>query len=176
MSQGELIIIALRLAVPLLILRWNLAGGIIAMLLDGADVIIIDALGRGGFGDHYHTLDKVLDGYYLTLELLVALRWQSPWARTPAIALFIYRAIGVVLFEVTHRRIFLFFFPNMFENWWLYVVVVRQFWPRLYPCSLKTTAIPLALLLIPKMGQEYLLHFTEAKPWQFIKRQLGWES
>lgn len=172
MSQGELIIIALRLVVPLLILRWNLAGGVIAMLLDGADVILIEVIGRGGFGNHYAELDKILDSYYYSLELFVALRWRSPWARTPTIALFIYRAIGVVLFETTQRRIFLFFFPNLFENWWLYVVVVRQFWPRLYPCSIKTTAIPLALLLIPKMGQEYLLHYTEAKPWNWFKENV----
>lgn len=175
MNTGELIIIALRLLVPLTIFRWPLWGGIAAMLLDGADVILIELIPGGSFGDHYHTLDKVLDSYYLSIELIVALRWQSPWAKWPAVALFAYRAVGVVLFELTERRIFLFIFPNLFENWWLYVVAVERFWPRVYPTSVKTVAIPMALLLIPKMGQEYLLHFAEAKPWNFIKQQLGWE-
>jgi hypothetical protein len=170
LSTGELIIIALRLAVPLLILRYPIAGGIAAMLLDGADVILIEIIGLGGFGDHYHTLDKVLDSYYLFLELVVALRWKSPYARLPAIALFAYRAVGVVLFELTERRIMLFIFPNMFENWWLYCVIVERFWPRVYPHSLKTVVIPMLLLLIPKMGQEYLLHFAEAQPWNWFKR------
>ena len=173
MSTGEMIITALRLVVPLVILRAPLAGGIIAMLLDGADVILIELIGLGGFGDHYHTLDKVLDSYYLAIELFVALRWKSPWARLPAIALFAYRVIGVILFELTERRIMLFLFPNLFENWWLYCVVVERFWPRLYPHSGKTVVIPLVLLLVPKMGQEYLLHFAEARPWEFLKKRLG---
>jgi hypothetical protein len=173
MNTGELIIIALRLLVPLTIFRWPLWGGIAAMLLDGADVILIEQIPGGSFGDHYHTLDKVLDSYYLTIELIVALRWQSPWAKWPAVALFVYRAVGVVLFELTERRIFLFVFPNLFENWWLYVVAVERFWSRVYPNSVKTVAIPMVLLLIPKMAQEYLLHFAEAKPWNWTKERLG---
>jgi hypothetical protein len=172
MNGGELIIIALRLLVPLTIFRWPLWGGIAAMLLDGADVILIEQIPGGSFGSHYHFLDKVLDSYYLSIELLVALRWKSPWAKWPAVVLFVYRAIGVVLFELTQRRIMLFIFPNLFENWWLYVVAVERFWPRLYPRSAKTVAIPLLVLLIPKMAQEYLLHFAEAQPWNWFKENV----
>jgi len=175
LNTGELIIIALRLLVPLAIFRWPLWGGVAAMLLDGADVILIETIPGGSFGEHYHFLDKVLDTYYLTIELIVALRWESPWAKWPAVVLFGYRAVGVALFELTQRRIMLFLFPNLFENWWLYVVAVERFWPRLYPRSAKGVAIPLGLLLIPKMAQEYLLHFAEAQPWNFLKQQLGWD-
>jgi hypothetical protein len=28
------------------------------------------------------------------------------------------------------------------------------------------------LLLIPKMGQEYVLHYAEVKPWDWIKREI----
>jgi hypothetical protein len=175
MNTGELIIILLRLVVPLSIFRWPLAGGIAAMLLDGLDVVLIELIPGGSFGDHYHTLDKVLDTYYLTIELLVALRWKNPYARWPAVALFAYRLVGVVLFELTHRRLMLFVFPNLFENWWLYVVIVQRFFPRLTPRSPKTVAVPLLILLIPKMAQEYLLHFAEAKPWQWFKGQVGWQ-
>jgi hypothetical protein len=174
MNQGELIIILLRLIVPLLILRRPLLGGIAAMLLDGLDVVLIELIPGGSFGNHYHTLDKILDSYYLTLELIVALRWKNPYAMRPAVFLFAYRAIGVILFELTERRIMLFLFPNLFENWWLYVLVVERFWPRLYPHSAKTVAVPLILLLIPKMAQEYILHFAEAQPWNFVKQKLGW--
>ena len=172
MSEGELIVIALRLIVPLLILRYPLFGGVAAMVLDGLDVVLIELIGLGGFGGHYPELDKALDTYYLTLELFVALRWQSGYARWPALALSIYRGIGVILFEVTHARIMLFIFPNLFENWWLYVVAVAQFWPRLYPRSAKTVAIPLLILLIPKMAQEYILHYAELEPWDLIKRHV----
>jgi len=169
MSTGELIIVALRLGVPLIILRRALLGGVVAMVLDALDVVIIEAIGLGGFGDHYAELDKLLDSYYLALELIVALRWTSAWARVPAALLFAYRGIGVVVFEVTDLRVMLFVFPNLFENWWLYCVAVARFWPRLYPRSWRGMVVPLALLLIPKMGQEYLLHYREAQPWDWLK-------
>lgn len=174
MNAGEVIIIVLRLVVPLLILRAPLAGGIAAMLLDGLDVVLIELIPGGSFGSHYHTLDKLLDTYYLFLELIVALRWQNPWTRIPAIILFGYRIIGVVLFELTERRIMLFLFPNMFENWWLYVVAVERLRPKWTPRSWRSTLIPLVILLIPKMAQEYVLHFAELKPWNWIKEQMGW--
>ncbi len=172
MSEGELIVIGLRLVVPLLILRSPLAGGIAAMVLDALDVVLIEAIGLGGFGGHYPELDKALDSYYLSLEVIVALRWDSPYARLPAVALFAYRGVGVVLFEVTHARVMLFIFPNLFENWWLYCAVVARFWPGLYPRTTRTVAVPLVLLLIPKMAQEYLLHYAEAQPWDWIKTHI----
>lgn len=172
MTTGALIIIALRLLMPLTILRWPLFGGIASMLLDALDVVLIELIGLGGFGDHYHALDKVLDSYYLTLELIVALRWDNLWMKVPALILFPYRMIGVVLFELTDRRIVLFLFPNMFENWWLYCVVVMRFFPSLIPRSWKTTLVPMLILLIPKMAQEYMLHFAELQPWDWIKRNV----
>jgi hypothetical protein len=53
--------------------------------------------------------------------------------------------------------------------------VVARFWPRLSPHSVTSVVVPLVLLLIPKMVQEYVLHFAEARPWQFIKQQFGWD-
>lgn len=170
MSAGALIVIGLRLLIPLTILRWPLFGGIASMVIDGLDVVLISLMNLGGFDGHYHTLDKVLDSYYLSIEFYVALGWQNAWARWPVLVLFPFRMIGVVLFEVTHQRIMLFIFPNLFENWWLYVGAVARFWPRLTPSSWRSTMAPLVLLLIPKMGQEYLLHFAEAQPWDWFKR------
>ena len=172
MSEGELIVIGLRLAIPLLILRWPLFGGVTAMVLDALDVVIIDSLALGGFGAHYSELDKLLDSYYLTLELIVAFRWTSAYARVPAIGLYVYRIVGVVAFEITDTRALLLVFPNLFENWWLYCVFVAAFFPRLYPKSWRGVAIPMVVLLIPKLGQEYLLHYQEAEPWDWIKHHV----
>lgn len=172
LSGGETVVIGVRLFVPLLILRWPVLGGFAAMAVDGLDVVITDALDIGGFGDHYAALDKLLDTYYLTLELLVALTWESAWARLPAVALFAYRLAGVALFEITDERIFLFIFPNMFENWWLYVVVVAKWWPSLFPRDWKSLLIPMVVLLVPKMAQEYLLHFAEAKPYNWFQENV----
>ena len=171
-SGGELIVIAVRLVLPLIILRYWLVGGIIAMLIDAGDVILIDLLGLGGFGNHYAETDKLLDSYYYVLELVVALRWANPWMRIPTALLFVHRLIGAVIFEFTGAHVVLFIFPNLFENWWLYCVVVMKWFPSIIPGSWKSTLIPLALLLIPKMAQEYLLHYAEAHPWDWTKHHI----
>ncbi len=77
-----------------------------------------------------------------------------------------------IVFELTHARVLLFIFPNLFENSWVYCVVVARFWPRLYPRSVRAVAVPLVLLLIPKMAQEYLPHYAEAQPWDWTKRHI----
>lgn len=171
MNEGQLFVIALRIVIPLMILRWPLAGGLVAMVLDAVDVVIIELVG-GSFGGHYSQLDKALDYYYLTLELWVALQWVSAWARWPAVALYVWRGIGVIAFELSDVRPLLLVFPNMFENWWLYCVAVARFWPEAYPRSWKTLSVPFVLLLIPKMGQEYMLHYAQWQPWDWTKHHI----
>ena len=173
LTTGQVVVIALRLLVPLLVPRFPFWGGVAAMLLDGTDVIIVEFFGSGGMGDHYHQLDKILDLYYLGIELWASLRWTEVLPRQVSIGLFVYRVIGVALFELFGERWLLFVFPNLFENWWLYVLIVRRFIPRLEPRSTRSVVIPLLLLLVPKMVQEYILHFAEAQPWNFIKEQMG---
>jgi hypothetical protein len=99
MTAGQVFVIAMRLVIPLLILKRPLVGGVAAMLLDALDVVIVEFFGEGGMGPHYHNIDKVLDLYYLALELWVALSWVERIPRLTAIGLFVYRVIGVVIFE-----------------------------------------------------------------------------
>ncbi|MFN0095757.1 MAG: hypothetical protein ACKVVT_13395 [Dehalococcoidia bacterium] len=172
LSTGALIVIGVRLVVPLLIFRFWLVGGIIAMLTDLVDVILIDLISLGGFGGEYAQIDKVLDSYYYVLELVVALKWENPWTRLPAVALFVYRIIGAGLYEATETRIFLFFFPNLFENWWLFCVVAMKWWPHLVPKTAKGMVTAMVLLLLPKIPQEYLLHVAEAHPWGWTKEHI----
>ncbi|MEX0749531.1 MAG: hypothetical protein WD359_01880 [Dehalococcoidia bacterium] len=172
MTAGAAIVVAFRLVVPLLIFRHPLAGGIAALIADAIDVVLISVMQLGDFGGHYHTTDKLLDSYYLAIEWTVAFGWDSPWARWPALVLFPYRIIGVALFETTGERVMLFIFPNMFGNWWLYCLLVARFFPSIYPRSLRTTAVPMLLLLIPKMAQEYVLHYREAQPWDWMQRNI----
>lgn len=169
-----LIVVVLRLLVPLAIFRWPLAGGLIAMLLDGADVILADALwlvfgGPQGMGSHYHSLDKWLDIYYLSFEAAVSWRWTEALAQRTSIALFAYRLIGVGLFELTGIRKFLFIFPNLFENFFLYCVAARRFFPHFFPKNPSGLVIVLVLLYIPKFFQEWLLHVSQAHPWNWFK-------
>ncbi|MEZ4553992.1 MAG: hypothetical protein R3B59_08795 [Dehalococcoidia bacterium] len=169
-TEGQLFVIALRVLVPLLILRWSVTGGVVAMLVDALDVVIVEFFGPGGMGGHYSQLDKGLDSYYLALEAVVAWTWANQWARWTALGLFAYRLVGAALFEATQVRALLFIFPNLFENWWLYCVIVARVRPRLLPASWRSTLVPLLILLVPKMGQEWLLHVAEAQPWSWFKR------
>src|SRR5262245_12902986 len=171
MNQDDFIVIAVRLVVPLLILRYPLVGGWTALVLDALDVALMDALGGDGWAN-YRLTDSPLDYYYLSLMAIVAVRWQNPYATWPALALFAWRTVGVLLFWLTGQRVLFFVFPNLFENWWLYCVTVERFWPRLYPHSVRSAAVPLALLLVPKLVQEYLLHVAEAQPWEWITRNV----
>ena len=173
MTTGQIIVILLRLIVPLLILRKPLAGGIVAMVLDAFDVVIVELFGPGGMGEHYQSIDKLLDLYYLSLEAWVAWNWTDRIPRVIAIGLFAWRVVGVVLFELTDSRWILFAFPNLFEHWYLFVLIVWRWFPSVTLSSWREAIIWLVVLYIPKLGQEYLLHIAEAQPWAWIKRQVG---
>ena len=172
--MAALIVIGLRLLVPLSILRWPLAGALASMLLDAVDVILVDAIASvlgqpGEFGPLYAQIDKWLDLWYLSLELVVTRRWREPLVRRAAAGLFAWRLIGVILFEITASHPLLFTFPNLFENFYLYVLIVRRVAPRLEPRTRLQLAAVLAVLLIPKLVQEYVLHVEELHPWQWLR-------
>lgn len=171
--MGQVIVILVRLAAGPTILRWPLAGGLLCMALDALDVVLIELIGRGGFSN-YSALDKGLDTYYLAFEVFVSLRW-APLARWTSIALFAYRAVGVLLFEVTQVRALLLVFPNLFENFYLAYLLLLRFAPR-WSLTAPRLAGLLFVLLVPKLAQEYLLHYAEAQPWDWIKRHVLGES
>jgi hypothetical protein len=90
-----------------------------------------------------------------------------------SLGLFAWRVIGVIAFELSGWRGVLFIFPNLFENWYLFVLIVWRFFPRVTLVTWKQCLGWLAIVYIPKVGQEYLLHVAEAQPWDWIKSRLG---
>lgn len=174
MTTGQIVVITLRLLVPLLILKRPLAGTVASMLLDGLDVVIVEWFGPGGMGDHYHSLDKVLDLYYLSLAAYTTRFWDERIPKVIAISLFIYRLVGVGLFELTGWRPLLFIFPNLFENWFIFVLVIWRFFPQVRLDTWKRCLGWLFVLYLPKLAQEYLLHVAQAQPWSWTKEKLGW--
>jgi hypothetical protein len=175
--MAAFIVIALRLALPLTILRWPLAGGVLALVLDAVDVILVDAiagvLGQPGeFGPFYAQIDKWLDTYYLSLELIVVRGWPESLPRGAAIILFVWRLAGVIAFEVTAHRPLLLIFPNLFENFYLYVLIVRRWAPALMPRTRVQLLAVLVALLVPKVFQEWVLHWEQLHPWQWLRQQV----
>lgn len=69
MTEGQIVVIVLRLLIPLLIPRFPLAGGLLSMAMDGLDVVLVEYISDGGMGAHYHSLDKLLDLNYIGLEV-----------------------------------------------------------------------------------------------------------
>lgn len=174
MTTGQLVVIALRLVVPLFIFKRPLAGTVAAMILDALDVVIVEWFGPGGMGEHYHSIDKVLDLYYLGIAAWTTRTWEVRVPQIIAIGLFFYRVIGVGLFELTGWRPLLFIFPNLFENWFIFVLVIWRFFPRVQLDTWRRCVVWLVILYIPKLAQEYLLHVAEAQPWGWIKEKMGW--
>lgn len=172
-TTGQLIVIGLRLVVPLIIPKRPLLGGILSMLLDALDVVIVEWFGPGGMGPHYHNLDKILDLYYLSFAAWVASRWDERLPRITALGLFAWRLVGVVLFEVTGWRPILFIFANLFEHWYLFYLIRTRWFPGVRLDTWPRVAGWLVVLYIPKALQEYLLHIAEAQPWDWIKHRFG---
>lgn len=170
--MGPEIVFILRLIIPLLIFRYPLLGGILAMLLDGLDVVFIEIIGKGFnlqidsfYDQNYHLVDKYLDMYYLTFEFIVSLRWSENLARKTSIFLFVLRLVGFFAFEVTKVRWLLFIAPNLFENFYLFYLSARKIYPGWEVKNKKRLIIILLILYIPKFFQEYILHIKQYSPW-----------
>ena len=125
MTWEMFIIAAVRVLGALPVLRWPLAGAIIAMLVDLSDLFMMNLIHLGGV-QHYQAFDKDLDQVYMLTFLAVALRWQ-PLVRNISIALYVYRLAGFIVFEVTDSRDLLLLFPNVFEFWFVFVAGLKFF-------------------------------------------------
>jgi hypothetical protein len=153
---GFVLVLTIRLTAPLTIVRWPLWGGLASIVADTIDILIFQLAGFPSFIG-YHELDKLLDMYYLTIEVIVVQGWPS-LPRVIASALFGYRLAGVSLFEVTDNRLMLFVFPNLFELFFLFYAYLRRYRPT-YVLTEGAATMSLAVLLAPKMAQEYVLHY-----------------
>ncbi len=159
MTLEELIIAAVRIAGSLPVLRWAFAGAILAILVDFSDLFMMNLLPFGGVQD-YQSFDKTVDLAYMVTFVVVALRWSGT-PRTVAIALFGYRILGVVIFEVSSARGVLLLFPNVFEFWFVFVAGVKRFRPD-YEITWRRAAVWMIPLLLLKEFQEYVLHWNQA--------------
>ena len=153
MTPEEALAGGLKLLFALAVLRWPLPGAFLSILADGLDVVVMNYvdLGGGGIRD-YHAFDKATDLFGYVTFLIVALRWHG---RDRAIAAFLaaLRLAGIALFEATGSRGALIACPNLFESWFLYVLL-RDAW------SLKGAARAWLLggLVGTKLVQEVLVH------------------
>jgi hypothetical protein len=150
-----LLIGLVRVVGSLPVLRWPFAGGLLAIFVDLLDLILLDWLDPLAYV-HYQAFDKYLDQVYMLTFLIVALRWDG-LERNVAVALYLFRLIGFVAFELTGARMSLVLFPNVFEIWFLVVAGLHARGVKLAWSAPQLVAV-LAAALIVKEFQEWAIH------------------
>lgn len=161
-AAGPIIVTILRLVIPLAIFRWPLWGGIAAAVIDSIDVILIYLLDLGDY-ENYHGTDKILDSYFLVIMAFYSWRRWKGLEQRISLALFGWRMIGFVAFEITGVRWLLLVFANLFLWWWVFVAWRHRFKPR-WELSNRSAAIVLAVMIGPKLLQESILHIWMLHP------------
>jgi hypothetical protein len=172
----EVVVIgAIRILGSLPVLRWPLAGGVLAILVDLSDLLLRDVLDLGGIPD-YQAFDKWVDQVYLAAFLVVALRWQG-LERSIAVGLYVFRLVGFIAFELTGQRALLLLFPNVFELWFLVVAAVHVARPGFAWRPAVTAAVLIVLTAIKEL-QEWALHgarlFDGISSLEFLDRVRDW--
>jgi hypothetical protein len=173
----EVAVIALvRVLGSLPVLRWPVAGAVLAVLVDLSDLLLRDTLSWLGGVPDYQSFDKWADQVYLALFLVVALRWEGV-ERAAAVALYAFRLVGFVAFELTGTRELLLVFPNVFEVWFITVAALHRFRPG-FRWSASRVVVALAALTAVKEAQEWALHgarlFDGMDSLQFLDRVGDW--
>ena len=155
MTLEELIVVLVRILGSLPVLKYAFWGSIFAVFIDLSDLFIIGNLDLGGV-NNYQEFDKVLDLAYMVTFLLVSLRWERK-EKSISIFLFIYRLIGLFLFELTGERYVLLLFPNVFE-FWIIAISFLKFRKNFTLISDAKLMFVFVISLLLKLIQEWLLH------------------
>lgn len=157
---GLILILALRLLVPLTIFKWPLPGAIASLIVDALDTNIVKPFGVEI--PNYTVTDKYLDVYYLSIELVVSLKWLNSLAKRTSILLFVLRLIGFAGFQVTGEQAWFFIGPNLFENFFLFYLLLLTFGietkQKRWLSSYKRLFVALFILWLLKLPQELILH------------------
>lgn len=137
------------------------------MILDGLDWRI-NIFNLANIHANYVIIDKLLDFYYLSIELFIITRWKSIFAKRIGICLYLLRMMGVVLLVITGKEYFLFIFPNIFENFFLFYLAVKHIIGKKINLSVITLSLSVIVLAIPKLIQEYFMHIKILSNWRYI--------
>ncbi|MDH3679908.1 MAG: hypothetical protein OEV40_08165 [Acidimicrobiia bacterium] len=169
-----LFVLALRLFVPLGILRYPLPAILASLVIDAADQTIFQRMTDIDLEElNYQGYDKALDIYYLTIAYIATFRnWKSGTAIAVAAALWYYRLVGVALFELTEWRPLLIIFPNTFEYFFIFMAVVRLRWDTDRLSNRQIIGAAAAIWIFIKLPQEYWIHIAQLDTTDVMKEQL----
>jgi hypothetical protein len=175
MSSDEAIFLAVlasRLFVPLLILRFPLPAILAALVIDAADQTIFQNNTDLDL-TNYQGYDKALDVYYLAIAYVSTFRnWADPFAARVAQALWYYRLVGVVAFELTGVRAILMIFPNTFEYFFIAYEAVRLAWNPARLSHRQVIGMAAFIWIFIKLPQEWWIHVAQLDFTDFMKEDV----
>lgn len=132
--------------------------------------MIFEAFGAGFLsGIPYHKADKTFDTFYLFIEFLVVRKWSDSLARKTGSVLFALRFLGFAAFMLFGFRAAFFLAPNIFEYFFLVMLVIWKFNDK-FRLNTKRLVIILLAVGIPNITKEYIMHFAYPdKTWAFFR-------
>jgi hypothetical protein len=154
------VIVALRFIIPLFIPRYPIPAILLALFVDAVDQTVFAAFDVEP--PNYQSYDKALDIYYLAIAYLSTIRnWLNTTAFVSAQALWYFRLVGVLLFELLGIRTILFLFPNVFEYFFIYYEAIRSRWKTIR-ITKKHLLLAIAFIwIVIKLPQEYWIHVAQ---------------
>lgn len=158
----------IRITSALLILKWPLFGALLSALLDGYDWDYLHTAKNFNY-DLYQAWDKAMDVTYLTVAILTVGRWKDKIAKKIALFFYSLRTSGVLLYFLFHIKPLLFFFPNIFENFFIwYLIFTHVSGGHTISKSRAIWGIVIACIAIPKIIHEYVMHIKNVQLWYIV--------
>ena len=162
------VVVLLRFTVPLAIPRYPLPAILAALVLDAADQSIFQMFTDDPLPG-YQTYDKALDVYYLAIAYISTMRnWRDPVAFRTARFLYLYRLVGVTLFELLGWRWLLLVFPNTFEYFFIAYEFVRTRWNPLRLGAVAVVGLAAFIWIVIKLPQEWWIHVAQLDFTEFM--------
>jgi len=161
-------VVLARFIVPLFIPKYPLPAILVALVLDAADQTIFSWVTNDPLPG-YQSYDKALDVYYLAIAYITTMRiWRDPVAFQLSRFLYLYRLVGVTLFELTHHRWLLLVFPNTFEYFFDVYEAIRTKWNPLRLTATALVGIAAFIWIFIKLPQEWWIHVAQLDFTEFM--------
>ena len=158
----------IRIGAALLIFKWPLFGVLLSALLDGYDWDYLHTAKNFNY-DLYQTWDKAMDVTYLTVAIITVRHWKDAVAKKIAIFFYSLRTSGVLLYFLFQIKPLLFFFPNIFENFFIwYLIFTHVSGGHIISKSRAIWGIVIACIAIPKIIHEYVMHIKNVQLWYIV--------
>lgn len=117
------LVFLVRMLVGLIMFVDPLFGWILSQLFDYLDAVVLDQIyGIGRVG--YTKVDKIMDLGVDLIMLAVSVKYGS---FVPLLFLLIFRTVGQIVYWKTEKQWTLILFPNFFDSYWFWTVVLIPF-------------------------------------------------